>query len=227
MSVAISRLTDIQRRRTLDRRAPYSKGIEDMTRAKKLRLIGAAVGGVAAMMAVAAQAPANGYQTWGDHKLTYGVTGQKFWLDSTAANNNNAAIHDGVALWNATKTPISYSETATKASSRMDFYHTSATNVSWCGITYLYVDTTDLTAGGTKAPTRNWWWGKVTLSPLLKNTAACGASGHRKAIVAHEQGHVMGLAHAVNSDRLMYSGIAGTGVNAPISDDVNGINHLY
>jgi hypothetical protein len=84
-----------------------------------------------------------------------------------------------------------------------------------------------LTKSGTVAPTQNWWWGKVTISPYLKVEGECGASGHRKAIVAHEQGHVMGLAHAANSDRLMYGGISGTSVNAPTADDVNGINHLY
>jgi hypothetical protein len=49
----------------------------------------------------------------------------------------------------------------------------------------------------------------------------------RKAIVAHEEGHAMGLAHALHSDRLMYAGIASTSVTAPIRDDINGINALY
>lgn len=206
--------------------AHASEGVK-VTVAFKIRQAGIAAGGVTIVAALAVAPPARAYQTWNDHKLTYGVSGQKFWLDTTASSNNSAAIHDGVALWNATKTPISYSETTTKSVSRMDFYHTNSLNVDWCGITYLYVDTTNINGAGTTAPTKNWWWGKITLSPYLKNASACGPAAHRKTIVAHEQGHVMGLAHAVHADRLMYAGIAGTGVNAPIADDVNGINHLY
>lgn len=55
-----------------------------------------------------------------------------------------------------------------------------------------------------------------------------GPHDHRKAIVAHEQGHVMGLAHVDNGPaRLMYTHLSGTNVNAPHPDDIAGINFLY
>ncbi len=167
-------------------------------------------------------AQADAYQTYNDHVLVYGVTGQEYWLDTTAASNNSTAIHDGVALWNATATPVSYSETATKSESRMDFYNDGDINSPNCAYTWWYVDTTRVVAAN-----QNWWWSPIYTTPVLKNTEACGVEGHRKAIVAHEQGHVMGLDHAVNSDRLMYSGISGTTINAPQPDDINGINYLY
>lgn len=196
-----------------------------MTKHRRNRLLAAAISGLA--LVALGPSPAQAYQTWDDHHLTYGVTSQRFWLADSAVNNNDNAIHDAVALWNATPTPISYSETQTQSVSRMDFYHSTATGTGLCATTRLYVDTTEITNGGNTAPTRNWWWGKVIIYPDLKDAAACGPSGHRAAIVAHEQGHVMGLAHAVHSNRLMYAGLASTDVNAPTGDDVNGINHLY
>lgn len=189
----------------------------------KVGAVAAAVAGVAALT----PGPAHAYQTWNDHRLTYGVTGQEFWLSPSAVSNNAPAIRAAVPLWNATATPISYSETSTQSASRMDFYHNDNVGTGLCATTRLYVNTTDVTGGGSHAPTQNWWWGKVVIYPDLWDAASCGPQSHRAAIVAHEQGHVMGLAHAVNSNRLMYAGIAATNVNRPSADDINGINHLY
>ncbi|HWU33464.1 MAG TPA: matrixin family metalloprotease, partial [Marmoricola sp.] len=158
------------------------------------------------------------------HRLTFGVSGQKFWLDATAANTYSPAIHGGVGLWNATSTPISYAETTMKSQSRLDFYHpANSAVVGACGYTEWYVDTSKVNPS-----IQNWWWAKVSLTNKLTDEVSCGPQTHRKAIVAHEQGHAMGLAHAILSDRLMYDAIAAQlNINSPQPDDVNGINYLY
>ncbi|MEU0316538.1 matrixin family metalloprotease [Nocardioides sp. NPDC006273] len=92
----------------------------------------------------------------------------------------------------------------------------------YCAATQMYVDTTAVDPRD-----RNWWWAKVTIDPALHNTSLCGAISHRKGIIAHEQGHAMGLAHTSNSSTLMYTSISGTSVNAPRQDDRNGIIALY
>lgn len=178
---------------------------------------------VAIVIAVLSPSQAHAYQTFNNHKLTYGVSGQKFWLDTTAATTNNAAIHNGVALWNATTTPVSYVETTVKGQSRLDFYHPAHPAIAgMCAYTEWFVDTAQVNPSH-----QNWWWAKVSLTDDLTDVTACGPGIHRKAIVAHEQGHAMGLAHAIRSDRLMYGAIATTTVEAPQPDDISGINYLY
>lgn len=167
--------------------------------------------------------PARGYQTFNSHRLTYGVSGQRFWLDATAVAANSPGIYNATALWNATASPISYTETTVKAQSRLDFYHPAhPESAGLCGYTEWFVDTTEIDPA-----VQNWWWAKVSLTNNLTDIDKCGPGIHRKAIVAHEQGHAMGLAHAVRSDRLMYTWIATTTVNDPQPDDIAGINYLY
>ena len=177
---------------------------------------------IAALLSVAT-GPAWAYQTFHDHKLIYGVSGQRFWLSPSAVANNSAAIHDGIPLWNATTTPVSYTETTIQSQSRLDFYNNlNYDDPSNCAFTKVFVDTTSV-----DPDVQNWWWGKVVITPLLKDEWNCGNGAHRKAIVAHEQGHAMGLAHVIDSSRLMYDWIGLTNVNAPQPDDIDGINHLY
>lgn len=175
-----------------------------------------------AVTVVLAVGPAGAYQTFNDHKLTYGVAGQKYWLSASAVNNNKNAIVNGVGLWNATSTPISYSRTTTKSSSRMDFYNDGNAASPYCAYTAFYVGTTSVNPYN-----QNWWWSRVYTTPRLKQPAICGVAAHRKAVVAHEQGHVMGLDHANSAATLMYIDIAATNVNAPNGNDIAGINFLY
>jgi len=183
------------------------------------------VAGAALLAAAAAVAlavgPAGAYQTFNNHTLTYGVSGQQYWLSANAVSNNENAIVSGVGLWNATSTPASYSRTYTQSSSRMDFYY-NATG-GYCATTYYYVDESPVNPNN-----QNWWWGKVYTTEHLKEPINCGNADHRPAILAHEQGHVMGLNHLDNGPaRLMYTYISGTNVNSPQPDDIAGINFLY
>lgn len=183
--------------------------------------------GLVVMAAMYASPSSVAYNTWSDRHLTYGVVGQKYWLDQTAVDNNEGAILDGVAAWNATSTPVSYSRTTVKSSSRLDWYRIS-TNDSACAVARHFVDTTNVN-GADGVPESNWWWGRVNIRPQLKTPAACGPATHREGVLAHEMGHVMGLAHVNGgANRLMRTDISSLdNVNTPRQDDIDGINHLY
>jgi len=179
---------------------------------------------VAAIAAtVSSTGAVNAYNTFNGHKLTYGVNDQRYWLDSSAVNSHPNAIPAGVKAWSdTTDTKVYYTRTSTKSQSRLDFYRRSSSSNSYCAVTQMYVDTATVDPNS-----RNWWWAKVTIDPALANENLCGASTHRKGIIAHEQGHAMGLAHTGNTATLMYVGISSTNVNQPAKDDRNGINALY
>jgi hypothetical protein len=105
----------------------------------------------------------------------------------------------------------------------MDFYNNGIVGDPDCAYTEKYVNTTQVNPNNS-----DWWWARVYATPTLKNSAICGNTAHRQGIIAHEQGHVMGLDHLPSgSARLMYTYIAGTNVNAPQPDEVVGINFLY
>ncbi|MFG2407112.1 matrixin family metalloprotease [Streptomyces brevispora] len=174
-------------------------------------------------LVMTAGAPAQAYNTFNGHRLKYGINGEYYWLDSTAKNSHPEAIPNGVGHWNnTTDTKVWYVSTLDKSQSRMDFYRRSTSSNSYCAITAMYVDTSTVDPSST-----GWVWGKVTIDPALANAALCGPDSHRDGIIAHEQGHVMGLAHNSNSSSLMNSAISSTSVDAPIGDDRNGINYLY
>lgn len=166
---------------------------------------------------------ANAYTTYNDHRLSFGIANQKYWLATSAVNHNENAIVSGVDIWNNQSTvPFSYSRTYTQSQSRLDFYR-QAQDDGNCSVTQFYVDTTTIDPNN-----QNWWWAKVTNRPALKVTAQCGSADHRKGIMAHEIGHAMGLGHTTWNEALMYWAIAiNSTLNHPVKDDRNGINYLY
>jgi hypothetical protein len=155
------------------------------------------------------------YNTFGGHKLIYGVTGEKYWINSSAAPHATG-IQNAWSSWSATSTPISYTQTATQADSRMDFYKVSSVN-DWWGITTFYVGSNTVDPEGT-----DWSWAKVRLDGDFANCP------NKQGVIAHEVGHGMGLAHVFGGTaRLMRSNIAYLSTTTPKPDDVDGINSLY
>jgi hypothetical protein len=171
--------------------------------------------------------PASAYATFG-HKLTYGVgnygsSNQHYYIDSSASGYTsmiNTAMDQWIYTtgpWGIT-TPISYTRTTTKSSSRMDHYLSSNIH-DWWGLTTFW------SGDSTVEPTeKNWVWNKVWLDGDFANCP------NRRGVIAHEEGHAMGLAHVSSGTAVMRTTIGQGGLNnitRAQPDDLNGINHLY
>lgn len=187
---------------------------------------------IAAMMPVGALA----YKTFGGHNLKYGVgdygaSNQYYYITANAVNYGyTTSIKDAMSDWIYTTsrlgitTPISYARTTTQSSSRMDIYYGNYYDDSLgiYGATSMYHGSTCVGSPETGAPTVDWVWGKIKLNN--PNFSAM-SSVERKGVIAHEMGHVMGLAHVSDSAALMYTYEGGP--NDARKDDLNGINYLY
>lgn len=169
------------------------------------------------------------YSTFNNNKLTYGVGNygknkQYYWIDSSASAFNSyitGAMNDWVyttSYWGIT-TPISYAKTTTQSSSRMDIYKTNTTH-NWTAITYFYSGSTEVD------PYKgNWSWGKIVLDSDFSSVP----NNKKRPIIAHEMGHVMGLAHTNSTKSLMRPDInsSTTTIDRAQPDDLAGINFLY
>ena len=71
----------------------------------------------------------------------------------------------------------------------------------------------------------NWAWGKIQLDADFSDLS----ENKRLAVIAHEMGHVMGLAHSDFSNVLMRADIAynSSSTSRAQTNDLGGINYLY
>lgn len=174
---------------------------------------------------------ADAYHTWSDHRLVGGIHNRTYFLDSTVTGLDAAAMTRARDVWNPTATNFWFYQSSTTTGAAVQMHHLAGTSGvgagGFCARTVLYYGG----AGHTTTPTADWGSARIDVDPAnFTNAAACGAQTdqHRGAIVAHEWGHAIGLAHDdFNAAVLMYTQIASTSVSAPTGDDINGANHLY
>ena len=116
------------------------------------------------------------------------------------------------------KNPIGKKNT-TQSSSRMDIYQVSTVN-EWWGLTTMYNGSTEVDPFSS-----NWAWGKIQLDADFSDLS----ENKRLAVIAHEMGHVMGLAHSDFSNVLMRTDIAynSSSTSRAQTNDLGGINYLY
>lgn len=194
-------------------------------------MIRSAASSCSLVLLVCVLAPSNAfaYLTFGDHHLVYGVgnygaSNQHYWIADGAAEFEtqiDTAMHDWIYTtdyWGIT-TPISYTQTTVQSNSRMDIHHATSYH-DWWALTD-WINGSTVWSGEGYGPTGNWVWGKIRLN---SNFSDCS---NRKGVIAHEMGHVMGLAHVFSGTMLMRRDIASLDIHRAQPDDLNGINHLY
>lgn len=88
------------------------------------------------------------------------------------------------------------------------------------GVTTMYNGSTEVDPFSS-----NWAWGKIQLDADFSDLS----ENKRLAVIAHEMGHVMGLAHSDFSNVLMRADIAynSSSTSRAQTNDLGGINYLY
>lgn len=88
------------------------------------------------------------------------------------------------------------------------------------GVTTMYNGSTEVDPFSS-----NWAWGKIQLDADFSDLS----ENKRLAVIAHEMGHVMGLAHSDFSNVLMRADIAynSSSTSRTQTNDLGGINYLY
>ena len=101
----------------------------------------------------------------------------------------------------------------------MDIYQVSTVN-EWWGLTTMYNGSTEVDPFSS-----NWAWGKIQLDADFSDLS----ENKRLAVIAHEMGHVMGVAHSDFSNVLMRADIAynSSSTSRAQTNDLGGINYLY
>nr|WP_308658566.1 M57 family metalloprotease [uncultured Agathobacter sp.] len=138
------------------------------------------------------------YNTYNQHKLTYGVGNygkdtQHYFITSSASGYASY-INTAMSEW--------------------------VNTTSSMGVTTMYNGSTEVDPFSS-----NWAWGKIQLDADFSDLS----ENKRLAVIAHEMGHVMGLAHSDFSNVLMRADIAynSSSTSRAQTNDLGGINYLY
>lgn len=181
----------------------------------------------------------HGYHTFGDYTLNggvgnYGYTNRYYWVNSNFNSTYVTYIKKAVDEWIHTTdsvgvtTPISIVKTSEKSKSVFDV-HPSYLGSNVLGMTEFYKSGKKLDINNNGALTQNYGYTYIYIS-----TAECDrllSESQRKATVAHEFGHAMGLSHknTVAKSIMCQAKTATTTRTATRAnaDDLKTINHLY
>jgi hypothetical protein len=191
---------------------------------RRHRVLAVAVATIVILLASAGTALA--YSTYNNHVLNGGVGGRYYYITSSAtghATDITGAVYEWIHTTErlGITTPIYWTRTYTQSSSVMDFYHGTYYDAS----TGIAAVTEQILNGVVISPyANNWNWGKIKLNTPVYDPLS---DYNEKGTVAHEMGHLMGLAHTSVTNRIMCQLSDGRTVNAAQADDCYGINYLY
>lgn len=205
------------------------KGVGRTAVRRKPRLL--LVVATALLILLALSGTAWAFNTYNDHVLNGGVgnygANPRYYYITNSALDHESDITSAMWDWIHTTsrlgitTPIYWARTSTQSYSVMDIYH----NYYYDPSTGIVAATEQILNGYVIDPyATNWNWGKIKLNdPVFDNLS----DYNEKGAVAHEMGHLMGLAHTSVTNRIMCPLGWGRTVNACQADDANGINYLY
>jgi hypothetical protein len=196
-------------------------------RKKKLILVAA----VALVIVLACSGTAWAFNTYNGHVLLNGVgdygENDRLYYITSSASGHASDITSAMSDWIHTTsrlgitTPIAWLRTYTQSQSVMDIYHGTYYDES----TGIVASTEQILNNVVIDPYgSNWYWAKIKLNTPVYDPLS---DYNEKGAVAHEMGHVFGLAHTSVTNRIMCTLGGGRTVNACQADDANGINYLY
>lgn len=152
-----------------------------------------------------------------------------FYIQPGISSSSTTAWNNGASAWNSS--PANYLLESGCCDVHVDAQYNS--NVSWDGITYIY-----FSSGNTVSYTYaylNTYYTENHFSCGHWPFPDCYSNATRQSVAAHELGHSAGLDHT-SSCVLMNPYTHGSGgrftsdcgyIDAPKSDDINGVNAQY
>lgn len=155
----------------------------------------------------------HGYSNFKEHRFTKSLSNLKYYTGCSAMQNGE--IDYAINGWNK----ISYvniTEVTSSNSADIVIVSEKISNPTYSALTALYWNN----SWSSSAPGANWSKAQITLSNEY------GIRG--KETVAHELGHVLGLAHRISDKTsLMYFEGAPSGIVSPRDLDQRVLNHTY
>ena len=186
---------------------------------------------IAFVIVLACSGSAWAFNTFNGHVLNggvgdYGADARLYYITSSASGHQSD-ITSAMSDWIHTTsrlgitTPIAWLRTTTQSDSVMDIYH----NTYYDPATGIVAATEQILNNVAIDPYQsNWHWGKIKLNTPVFDPLS---DFNEKGAIAHEMGHMFGLAHTTVTNRIMCQLADGRTVNACQADDANGINYLY
>jgi matrixin len=153
-----------------------------------------------------------------DHGVTAAVNAVKTWnsggVNVTTSSSSSVAYRQGDGISDIIfADPLHICTGTCLAATLTGYYNTSATGT--CGGTTMVKITDSDTAFN------------LSYNYTTPAQGSCSSEIYLDSVVAHEVGHVIGLAHSGTSSALMYPSVAYCDDKKVATDDINGRNVLY
>lgn len=172
---------------------------------------------------------------------SYGSHTRRYWIDSSASGHTdliNQAASEWVNTNSILRTSISLAQTSTQSSSVIDIDEIPIPNAN----NTVFFGRTDFfnSQNNEISPTIDYNWTQIHLNSLTfelvdhvyiidqyTGKQKTFDDFQKKATIAHEMGHCMGLAHTIDSNRIMSTFGGDRNVNRATWVDLRTINYLY
>lgn len=153
-----------------------------------------------------------------DHGVTAAVNAVRSWNSSgvnvTASSSSSVAYRQGDGISDVIFGDPLHLCTGTCLAATLTGYYSTSTTGTCGGLTVDKVTDADVAFN-------------LAYNYTTPAQGSCSNEIYLDSVLAHEVGHVIGLAHSNNSSALMYASVAYCDDKQLTSDDINGRNALY